>query len=217
TTSSSLAVIRCWAPNSLPACATPSGWKFPCEVSSMGPRWRFYRPSSTAYVGTGSNWSRTVRRRLAWRRKPGWTHVCERNVETLACGGGHGPVPEPFPSARSLRSRQSVSSLPPAPDRGSRALGSLSARLGREPLRRRGDGVATLLGRPHTFSRATHRTRPSRAQPHRAGTGAADALHGRALPHQVAGAGSCGFHAFPRGSAPLAHPGHRGRPDRRRP
>ena len=55
-----------------------------------------------------------------------------------------GSAPQPLPPPRPGGAGQSLSAVPPAAGGGSRPLGSLSARVGRHPLRGRGDGPPSL-------------------------------------------------------------------------
>ena len=71
-----------------------------------------------------------------------------------------------------------------------------------------------FIGRSHADAGAAQRHGLLRAEPHCAGDGEADAVHGRRGAHPAADSGCRGFlHAQRRGDA-RAHPGDRGAPDR---
>src|SRR6266568_264946 len=77
-----------------------------------------------------------------------------RNKYDFACAiiahdGQIGPDVEPVPPAGPGGAGQPLSAVSPAAQRGSCALGSLSACLGGDQLRRCGDRFPTLLGQSH--------------------------------------------------------------------
>ena len=61
---------------------------------------------------------------------------------------GRGSAPQPVSPPRPGGAGQSLSAVPPAARGGSRALGSLPARVGGHPVRGRGHGASPLPGRP---------------------------------------------------------------------
>src|SRR6266702_1105822 len=77
-----------------------------------------------------------------------------RDKKYIACAiiahdGQIGPDVEPVPPAGPGSASQPLSTVSPAAQRGSCALGSLSACLGGDPLRRCGNRFPTLLGQSH--------------------------------------------------------------------
>ena len=97
-------------------------------------------------------------------------------VSAGTAGSSRAAAAQPLPPARPGGAGRSVPALPAAARGGPGALGSLPARLGGHPLRRRGHGAAPLPRRPHAGAGAAGALGMGELAPIAARDGAPDAV-----------------------------------------